>query len=418
MFLRVRLLQALQCSSLLLKFSNAKLLNVRTIQNYKKDPSIVRKLKPQDLGVMHNTIMSNVHERILNGDEWPNNDEEYSKIIYEELSTLCEPDDSECLDAMSDVTYESEYEVKDMLMSGSLRTFTVDSVVPEDVDFEKSIIQSLDKVFGSIGTLEKEGLQAFHEELDLISHEIQFEVQAREPHKQLVHGVISIAKGSGEFWTEIFRNQDYLPTEKTSDNGDLEMLGGRKLQTIIDAIASIFQTVACDVYGAIVESIWAAVLCPLCILNTLSLAWEVVTGLLRGAIGYSLWALGIKIALPHGWDFLACFVNLFMEDTPLDLSDIPLIGLIYSYWIYPCNSTSLFGPLGGPVAADAFPEVFEFLDNQTKTDANAFANSTVTNTTNITLSSNSTGVIQTNETLSQVNETNSTNLNETNSTNW
>jgi len=316
--------------------------NIRTIQNH-TDPNVLHQLEPHDMGALHNTIMTRVHDRIKH--RLPASEHHYSAIMYEELSALCVKNDYECKASVHDITVQSKYEVKELF--ASKRSFDVYAVIPEG--FDSDIAKTFDMVYKALWTLESDGVEAYHHELDMILEGME-EKSARSSDfdRAFVGSVVSISKGSGEFWSEVMNNENSI-----LNNGrgrDLQVGGTR---------VGIFDVVSADVVGALVNSFWAMVYCPLCIFNTLSLAFEIIRGALRGSIGYSLAAMGLIVEFPYATDIVSCVGSNVLENTDLDIlkNDDGVVGNLVDVVLRPCDSTSLFGPQLGPIFDDMFPGI-------------------------------------------------------------
>jgi len=209
-------------------------------------------------------------------------------------------------------------------------------------------------------TLESDGLEAYHDELDEISDIVE-DSDLPETKKQLLHEVVSIAKGSGEFWTEFINNSDSILHSNHKR---------RHLQQTVTITINIFDVTSADVVGALRAAIRAFLENPLLLLNPASWATELGPDVLRGAIAASLTAMGIIIKIPTSAEIISCAAATALEEQNIDLEENILVGDLVGDIFVPCNSTTLFGPLLGPIAANLLPQLFDILDDP-ETESNS-----------------------------------------------
>jgi len=316
--------------------------NIRTIQNH-TDPNVLHQLEPHDMGALHNTIMTRVHDRIKH--RLPASEHHYSAIMYEELSALCVKNDYECKASVHDITVQSKYEVKELF--ASKRSFDVYAVIPEG--FDSDIAKTFDMVYKALWTLESDGVEAYHHELDMILEGME-EKSARSSDfdRALVGSVVSISKGSGEFWSEVMN----------SENSILNNGRGRDLQ-VGGTRVGIFDVVSADIVGGINAALERLASKPLLILSPMgalmnSLIYTVIGGSLA-----SLAAMGLIIRIPSAIEIVGCIGDAISEN---QLMDDPITAYADNNIFSPCNSTSLFGPMLGPIFEDLFPKFFKHIN--------------------------------------------------------
>ena len=322
-------------------------LNLKVIENY-KDRNVLKQLGPKDMGTLHNTIMSRVHDRILN--KMPGNQDIYSAIMIEEVSAICDDNDNNCKESVHDLTLQSKHDVIELFDSG--RSFDVRSIIPED--FDQDLANNYESIYNSLFTLDTHGLDAYQDELDEILNVV--EGSDLPEHKvQLLQEIISIAKSSGEFWTEFINNSD--STLHTNQEG-------RNLQTNVTITFNVFDTTRADVVGGLRASIQIILGSPLLLFNVAGWTTELLPDVFRGALVASLFAMGIIIQIPSTSDIISCAAAVALDEQGIDLEENAIVGDIVGDLLIPCNSTTLFGPFLGPIVASLLPEVFDYLDNQ------------------------------------------------------
>ena len=181
-------------------------LNIKRIKNH-KDRYVQRKLRPEDLGAMHNTIMEKVHDRIL---ENPTQDfDEFSSIMYEEVSVLCDDGDHVCKQNIMKSIGRARYEVKEHF--AGFETYHIRSFLPRQLN--DYVVYTYEKIYNSVQTLVEIGWELYESELEDIL-KITAETNTSDINKVAIRSLVSIAKGSGEFWIEIENNPDSVLNRK------------------------------------------------------------------------------------------------------------------------------------------------------------------------------------------------------------
>jgi len=327
-------------------------LNIHIIENH-KDQNVLRKLKPHDMGNLHNTVMSRVHDRILN--KLPDNRYDYSAIMMEEMAALCDQGDNDCISSVHDVTLQSHKDVEELFANG--KSFDVRSIIPDG--FDEDLANNFESIYKSILTLESDGLEAYHEELDEISNIVE-ESDLLDIHQELLQQLVSIGKGSGEFWTEFINNSESVLRASQNERG---------LQETITVTINIFDVTSADIIGGMKAAIRGFLENPLTLLNPASWITELGPVVLRGALSGSLTAMGIIIKIPSTADIITCAAATALEEANIELEDNVLVGDLVGDFLIPCNSTTLFGPMLGPIVANALPNIFEILDEESEDES-------------------------------------------------
>ena len=327
-------------SSLVLQ-THAKL-NLKVFENH-SDDDFLKSLTPNDVGTLHNTVMVRVHDRVL--EKEPQTYDHFSVVLYEEMSALCSDVDHECKRSVHETIVRSKYEVKELFSTG--KSYDLLSALPEEID--QTVANSLNRVHKSIHVLDSEGLEEYFNELDQILSDVD-ESEMSEVNKAVVQSVASIARSSGEFWTEVAGNPESIAHQ----------YNGRKMQSIVDVGLDLIGVIQADVVGAVRGAVDG--ISPLAIIGyfvfSLSLITTFLPGILIGAIGGSLAALGIVIELPSVSEIVGC-----VGQNIIDPEDVPLVGDFLDNNVQPCNTTTLFGPALGPLFSDLFPGISDFFNS-------------------------------------------------------
>lgn len=294
----MKILQAVQC---LLSFS----LVYASANNDKDKRLLFGKLSAKDMGSLHNEIVMQVHDRIL--ESMPLDHDEYSQIVYEEVITTCSEVDDSCRERVRQNIERGKVEVKEFMEAG--KTFDIHSVVDEDLDSE--LKESLHEILEAVNLLHDQPLDNVLEVLENISNRVE-NSDVKDHNKVMIQMVSSVAAGSASLWSEI---------QQDSENAFHRLYAGgigRKLQTVSSTVVSnalgtstITNTVAfalSDTVGA-VKGIAVPLLFFFTGLGEPTLAVE---SAVQQSISDSLLAIGIKTPTPM--DVILCILDLSLTN--------------------------------------------------------------------------------------------------------
>lgn len=263
---------------------------------------LFRSLRPDDMGTLHNEIVMQVHDRLL--ESAPKDHNEYSQIIYEEVITTCEDADDACRERIWQYIEKGRVEVKELMEAGD--SFHVHSYVHDDLDDDLKV--PLHEILDAVRLLHDHPLDHVLDTLSKISDKMESNNDSHSFNKDVVQMVTSIASGSALLWSEIDDNP-HSAFHKLYTNGKK-----RNLQTVtteviqqsfgVSSATRIVGFVLSDTIGAIKGLAIPAVF----FLSGLGEPTLAVESAVQQAMVDSLLAIGIK--LPTFQDILLCVLGI------------------------------------------------------------------------------------------------------------
>ena len=319
-------------------------LNIKTLDNY-QDRSVQNGLTAETLGDLHNTMMLKFHNDLLLNPRLSRR--EFNQILIEEVKNLCDPSDSECRNSITGEVMETTALVNDFLQSGD--DFNIRSIIPESLGSE--LIDCFVKIYESAKHLGEGNLRRFLWELDRVSRKAERDAGLNKAKKTIVEAVVSIAKSSGQFWTEVDQNPSSVINVRKDEH--------RHLQTFVDltdfginATFDIQKATQADILGGI-QGAFPTLVSMVTFIFSSDNIMTLAPNLIRGAVEASATALGGFVIIPTITDFAECFL---IELFPQAILNIPIIGPAFLSFVSDgCSTTTLFGTDLAPVIDFLFP---------------------------------------------------------------
>lgn len=349
-------------------------LNIRLFERFREfkeqlSNNMLHNFKISDLGDLHNTIMVRVHDRALMFP--PRTSEEFDSLVYEEVNVLCK--DSSCRRAVRRGIAKKRSEIQLLMRSG--KSFDIKSILPPDMDNDLKVYFT--QIFQMVQLLQSDGLETFLTAINEVLNEVE-DSDLIMRKRFVIQCVISIAKGSAVFWTEMKDNPNSIVNKLRAE--DRRKNRRRSLQsfTTFDVMQESFEenftfdivdVTISDVLGAIWETGFPNPFALLSLALNPIVIEELAIEMLIGAVLGSLGAMGIVIQIPTAFDYIECaFFELLPDDTPVPdipmFTEVPMLkDVIEDFIKTPCNTTTLFGPFMGPIIQATFPGMSSLIDD-------------------------------------------------------
>lgn len=278
-------------------------------------------LSPKQLGALHNDIIMKVHERIK--DNIPENNFEYSAIVVDEVSALCNDSDGRCRKRIHEDAVRSQYELKEMFRAGDL--FSPRHVFPDQMEDDAK--KYLNDIYETTLLLKDQSLEEVLYAIDDISEQIESS-DMKSIQKQGLLSVASIATGSSVLWSYMLTDTDNafykIHSRRFSTIQNRTVTGSEMLRFVAEYVIA-------DVVGAI-----RGLIIPIEMILTQGDEATLIYSIARESITWSLEVVGI--ILPYPMDYFRCIVGEFID---FSIYENPLSAMFYPQ---DCTIEWLFGP--------------------------------------------------------------------------
>lgn len=350
-------------------------LNIRLFKHFREfkeqlNNNMPPDFKISDLGDLHNTIMVRVHDRALLFP--PRTAEEFDSLVYEEVNVLCK--DRSCRRAVRRGIAKKRSEIQLLMKSG--KSFDIEYILPPAMDDDLKFY--LIQIYQTVHLLDSDGLVTFLTAINEILNEVENRILIKRK-RFVIQCVISIAKGSAAFWTEMKDNPNSIVNKLQAEDRRRR----RRLNLSFEVLEQSFKdnftfdivdVVISDILGAVWETGFPNPFALLSLALNPIVIDELAIEMLIGAVLGSLEAMGIVIQIPTPFDYIECaFFELLPDDTPVPdipiFEEVPMLrDFVEDFINTPCNTTTLFGPFMGPIIQAAFPEMSSLIDDTVETN--------------------------------------------------
>ena len=289
-------------------------------------------LSSKQMGALHNRIVMKVHDRIK--EEEPQDHFEYSNIVSEEVSKLCQKSERGCAGFVYEDTVRARSGVEDLFSTDDSPDLNGLFLNIRDRDLTKN----LKIIYDSVSLLKDHSMEETLDVMNEISLNIE-DSDMDDKTKQKLLSVSSIAMGSTILWSEAFDD----PENTFRNNHHNRLLQSAGVVSIgFNVLGVVFDYVSADVMGAI--------------RGVISLTPNIFS-VVRTSLTWSLEVVGIYI--PYPMDLVTCFLG---EVT--DFSNPIAEFLLPSE----CNATVLFGPTVGGFFGNGYKPIQERLKDKREGD--------------------------------------------------
>jgi len=183
----------------------------------------VRKLKAEDVGLMHTDAFEQLTELYRN--EKPKSELDMMMDVSEIVAGYCGEDDSACKNSAYEATLKTFQDKTE---------FDFDNIEYPD-DFHAGLKQSIDSMHETIKQIDVDNLEEVVGTLSEIKNEINEMEDVNEMHKIIVKASMSVAVESTKLWHNVHHGAEDHPLRhlKQTRSRDLQSFSETQLYTII-----------------------------------------------------------------------------------------------------------------------------------------------------------------------------------------